>query len=130
MKYSEIKSIVDEYYNINISKKTRQSNYVEARFMYFTLCMELGDKKTLASIGASVQKDHATVLHGIRTLKGHMSYDKALNDKYQDLYKMVSKRAGLKDYADSLYHSMLNKIYILTEENKELRSKILKYERV
>jgi hypothetical protein len=130
MRHIEIKRIVDDYYNLDISRVTRRSLYVEARFMYFKLCMEFGDKKTLASIGASIKKDHATVLHGIKTLDGHMSYDKELNEKYQNLYTICSKDAGIKHYAGSMYHSLVNQIRILGEENKDLKNKIEEYERV
>jgi hypothetical protein len=130
MRHIEIKRIVDDYYKIDIAQVTRINRYVEARFMYFKLCMEFGDKKTLASIGASIKKDHATVLHGIKSINGHMSYDKEINKKYQDLYNLCSKDAGIKHYAGSMYHSMVNQIRILGEENRELKQKIKEYERV
>ena len=130
MRHIQIKRIVDDYYKIDISRVTRRSLYVEARFMYFKLCMEFADKKTLASIGDSIKKDHATVLHGIKSINGHMSYDKDINKKYQDLYNLCSKDAGIKHYAGSMYHSMVNQIRILGEENRDLKQKIKQYETI
>ena len=130
MKHIEIKRIVDDYYGLDISKVTRRSIYVEARFMYFKLCMEFAKKKTLSSIGNSIKKDHATVLHGIKTLDNLMSYEKDLNEKYRILYDLCSQHVGVRHYAGSMYHSMVNQIRILKDENKQLEERIKEYEQV
>lgn len=52
----------------NISKKTRDRDYVDARFIGFALCRKY-TKDSFAKIGQSFgDRDHGTVLHGVKVV--------------------------------------------------------------
>jgi hypothetical protein len=50
-----------------VKSKTRKRSIVEARQIYFKRAREI-TKKSLWEIGAYLNKDHSTVLHGIKTI--------------------------------------------------------------
>ena len=67
MKKNRIKKIVTQQVGIDISLKTRRRNYSDARAMYYSMCKKYAtDDSSLTSIGKTVGKDHATVLHGLK----------------------------------------------------------------
>jgi len=50
-----------------LKEKTRKREIVDARFIYFRRAKEiLGSKISLASMGLEVNRDHTTVMHGIK----------------------------------------------------------------
>lgn len=53
----------------NAKSKCRKPNYVSARQHYFFYAVKL-TRKSLGEIGAEVNRDHATVLHGVRKING------------------------------------------------------------
>ena len=57
------KSIWD-FFKIDIERRTRKREVVEARYMYYEICRMR--RMSLNEIGQSVGKDHATVLHGTK----------------------------------------------------------------
>jgi len=88
MTIDKIRELVEHEtgYDLKDTKRTRERVYI--RSVYFKLCK----KNTLASlqkIGLSVNKDHSTVLHGIRL------YDETLTrweKAYVELYNKVENR--------------------------------------
>ena len=65
MKLDKIKEIVEIETDSDLKVKSRQREIVYARSIYYKLC-KTHTRATLSSIGKSVKKDHATVLHGLR----------------------------------------------------------------
>ena len=63
-----IKNIVEKEFNVQIIRKSRRRQYIEARAMYYKLLL---DKKnmSLTSIAKTVNKTHATALNGIKKNK-------------------------------------------------------------
>lgn len=90
----KIAKIVASYYNISESKMrgideptTRQSTYKDARYMCYLLCKEFARNKSLSDVGSIIAgQDHATVIHGIKTIKNLISTEKKLKDDYEKLY--------------------------------------------
>jgi hypothetical protein len=70
-----------------LTDKTRKREIVDARFVYFRRAKEK-TSASLAAIGAQVNKDHATVLHGIRE-----AFEKL---EVVNLYKKVYGKAEIK----------------------------------
>jgi len=130
MTFEEIKTIVEEHFNVNLKIKSRKKHFVEARYIYFKLCMDYADKKTLAAIGKSLNKDHATVLHGIRTVSDWMLYDMSLLNHYEELHKLLMSVAKTKNKNESLYISLAKKIDKMNFTIKELEQKVKEYESV
>jgi len=66
----ELKKITADFFNIPVSKLEKRSNergIVEARFFLFYYANKI-QHHTLKSIGESFNKDHTTVIHGIKTI--------------------------------------------------------------
>lgn len=73
-----------------LKMKTRKREIVEARQFYFKRA-KMFTKRSLASIGALVGKDHATVLHGIKTVNNIIE----VKEKYEELFE--GKKRVLKN---------------------------------
>ena len=58
---------------LDLSKKTRQSDYVYGRMVYFHLA-RTKTNAPLNKIGLLVERDHTTVLHGIKKYKDYIKY--------------------------------------------------------
>ena len=58
---------------LDLSKKTRQREYVYARMVYFHLARHKTNE-SLSKIGDLVGLDHATVMHGIKKYKDNIKY--------------------------------------------------------
>ena len=65
--FKNIRTAVQDHYKLNINITTRRAPYVVARTIYFKLCKELTGQP-LSSIGHTLNKNHATVLHAIRII--------------------------------------------------------------
>lgn len=87
MKPSEIIRAINELFEINIKSTSRHKEAVYARFIYFKLCKELEIPYSLAKIGYYVNRNHATVIHGLK------QYEILLN--YED-FKEMDKKIRLK----------------------------------
>ena len=70
-----IKNCVVEYTQLDITSTSRKRPYVYARALYFQLSRDF-TPHSLQDIGAMVNKDHASVLHGLKTFK--LSFDLTL----------------------------------------------------
>tara|TARA_R100001015_G_C4634620_1_gene201483 strand:- start:5925 stop:6596 length:672 start_codon:yes stop_codon:yes gene_type:complete len=111
-----VKKIVNDYFEINISDKSRKRDFVDARRFYYTLSREIVKNATLTKIGELVKKDHASVNFGIKTLHSFMQYDKHTQNNYLTLKKIcLSKLDELGNpfekylsKEDKLQHSVMN----------------------
>ena len=63
-----IKNCVVDYTQIDITSTARKRPNVYARALYFQLCKDF-TPHSLHEIGAVVNKDHASVLHGLKIFK-------------------------------------------------------------
>lgn len=87
-----IKKIVCYYYNLlveMINQKTRKREIVQARqiAMYFSKKLT---KSSLATIGAKIGgKDHATVLHGCKTVQNLYETDKKFKYDVDEIEKLI-----------------------------------------
>lgn len=103
-----IKRIVEEFYSLDITTKTRERNYVEARAMYYKIVRD-NTKLSLEVIGKSVNRNHATVLHGINTLSNWIDTEiiiKAryllLKDQIEEIKTIASDRNLIKEVDQDL----------------------------
>lgn len=103
-----IKRIVEEFYSLDITTKTRERNYVEARAMYYKIVRD-NTKLSLEAIGKSVNRNHATVLHGIKTLSNWIDTEiiiKAryllLKDQIEEIKSIASNRNLIKEVDQDL----------------------------
>jgi hypothetical protein len=108
----KVKEIINEELGVNIDKNVRKRNYVEARALYYTI-LKNSTNLTLSQIGNIVNKNHATVLHGIKNLQDWMDQNAYLQHAYNNVLDKIDKDfqeyTGTKDikrkYADLKYQN-------------------------
>lgn len=94
----KIKKFVEVSYGIcDLEKKTRKRLYTEARAVYFKIAKETTDL-SLDNIGFYVNRNHATVLHGINKIYDiHLHYDPFVSEIYNDYLITLGKGKELKE---------------------------------
>jgi len=124
-----IRSIVGKYLGYDFKNRkhnsTRVREFVEARMIYFYLCRNFLNLP-LASIGKTIypKKDHATVLHGYKTIQNLIQVDKKLALIVDDLTSLVGRALSeLENSADDMlsYEQQILKIDELQQEIDKLR---------
>jgi hypothetical protein len=90
-----IKKQVQKKLEVTLSKDTRKREYVYARAIYFKLAKEF-TLESLSSIGNSVGRDHASVIHGLH------------------VFDIISFN---KDNILCAYNKLRNKIFLETEDD-------------
>jgi len=65
MRLDVIRTAVQDKFKLNIKRKTRRAIYVTARTIYFKLSREF-TTKSYDSIGDTLNKNHATVMHAMK----------------------------------------------------------------
>lgn len=79
-----IKKLVESEFNLQLKRKTRRREYIEARAMYYMLLREKG-RMTVSSISKTLDKNHATILHALKNLHNWMTYDTNIKSIYDTL---------------------------------------------
>ena len=98
----EIKHLVEKELQLNLDKKTRKREYVFARAVYYRLCHEF-TKISLTAIGKNINKDHATVIHGLKIFK---SFELFPNMYQSELRAYDNIHPTLKKVSDELKKNM------------------------
>ena len=117
MNKDTIKQIVESYFEISISRNTRKRQYVEARAIYFKLC-RIFTQLSLEQIGKSVNRDHASVLHGVKSINTWVQVDKRMNNNMRILKNKIINYQKEKDETVELNESIVLKYIQLKEQVK------------
>lgn len=80
----KFKKIIELETGVNVEIVSRKRNFVEARAIYYKLLRELSGM-TLHAIADTVNKDHATILHSLKSVDDWMRYDTKLANKYKNI---------------------------------------------
>jgi len=78
----KVRAIIEKFYGIDLSKPSRKRTHVYPRYIYFYICYK-DLNMTYYQIANSVNKNHATVLYGVRELPYIMKYDKKVSQDFQ-----------------------------------------------
>jgi hypothetical protein len=126
-----VKKSIWDFFKIDIERRTRKREVVEARYMYYEICRMR--RMSLNEIGQSVGKDHATVLHGTKRFKILCEVDVNFRENFESLKTIVDFRSSRKVSPSmsgkSLSHQLadaLNLIEKLENEIDDLRMQMLK----
>ena len=123
----KIKELVLQQTSINVDDTTRTREQVEARSLYYTLIKELTPKATLKQIGSSVNKNHATVIHGLNQWDMLVRYNPTLNKYKERILKMFDKEIDSTDI--DLLRKQVNRLQgeliDLQIENERLKKQLL-----
>lgn len=117
MKLKTIRNRVEEKQSIDLSKIIRERPYVYCRAIYYKLCKEFTGA-TLSDIARSLNKNHATVLHGIKLFNTVIRNE----DKfYYALYCQIKDELTAKPkYFDEPVIYWMEKYHDLGEEYDKL----------
>tara|TARA_R100000951_G_scaffold54133_1_gene45565 strand:- start:156 stop:557 length:402 start_codon:yes stop_codon:yes gene_type:complete len=92
MELKQIREIVENQTRINIGDKSRIQQFVYTRAMYFKLCREY-TLFNLGEIGKSVDRNHATVLHGIKLFDEWISeHEEVYINQYERIEKEIANK--------------------------------------
>lgn len=108
--------------NIDVSISTRQRHNVEARSLYYSILKELTPSQSLEKIGRSVNKDHATVIHGLAQYHSFCFYNKKLDlikRKIIILYKSANDFHRVECIEDEIYR-LEQMIYELQKQKESI----------
>lgn len=83
------KSIVDSHH-VGINRERRNVLY---RFAFFVSCRETSNL-SLSTIGRIIKKDHATVLHAIRSHETNYRFDAQYREIYTEMHSCLSDIIG------------------------------------
>lgn len=119
---SQIKVEVAKKLGLSLNRNTRKREYVYARAIYFKLCREFSHA-TLSSIGKSVNRDHASVLHGLFVFDVIALHKDTILGSYTKIRNelLMQNEDDLKKYNEENYYKI--KYNKLIEEYQELQKK-------
>ena len=97
MSILKVKPLIDEYFNLDLSQKSRELDFVLARAVYFKVLRDVYFQ-SYQSMGRSIGKDHATAMHSYKHFDSYHDYYKSV----KECYRHVQIKLGLieKDPVD------------------------------
>ena len=75
-----LKKIINEIFFVNINDKTRKRRIVDARRAYAKILRDVGF--SYEHIGDSIGKDHATIIHYVKSIDDLLQYDSIFEKKF------------------------------------------------
>lgn len=112
-----IKKRINDFFGIDINEPTRIEKYVEARMIYYWLCYYFTNMN-LSRIAKTVNKNHATVLHGIKNFPNFMDTDKQFKEKFLMIYESLKEDVEKKTEQMSLQELTFRYNQLLMENGK------------
>ena len=79
--HEKIKNLVQQVYKIDITRNRRTINYVQARAIYYKLCLD-HSPMNLSAIAKSIGKNHATILHSLRQFDIYLRFIPKFKENY------------------------------------------------
>ena len=107
----------------DITIKNRSREMSQARFIYFKLAKKYCRYASLSKIGRVVNRDHATVINGLKKFDAEARYDPYMYDVYDAIAKHLDIyyiKPGREEYVDMTFDQVLDRI-------NELENKINKF---
>jgi hypothetical protein len=125
----QLKQIIKEITGADINQVSRKREIIEARAVYYKILKQIDKKKSLQSIGASVGKDHATVLHSLKNYDMFEKFNPSLKLFRKEILQRLNYTPDeliLKKTKDEMIQSLQIEIMKLTDDNINLQEKIIK----
>lgn len=124
----QLKQIIKEITGADINKVSRKREIIEARAIYYKILKQIDKKKSLQSIGASVGKDHATVLHSLKNYDMFEKFNPTLKLFRKQILQRLNytpEEQSINLSKDEMIQSLQIEIMKLTDENINLQEKII-----
>ena len=103
----------------DISVKDRTRHMAQARFIYFKLARKYCRYASLARIGNVVNRDHATVINGIKKFETEARYDPYMYDVYDKISKHLDIyyiKPDREENIDMTFDKVLERISIIEDK--------------
>lgn len=122
----ELKKAIQEITGVDVNEVTRRRETIEARAIYYKVLKQIDKKKSLKSIGASVGKDHATVLHSLKNYDMFEQFNPTLKLFRKEIMQRLNYATPdiLDMTKDELIQSLQIDVMKLTEEIANLQETI------
>jgi hypothetical protein len=127
----QLKKAIQEITGVDINEVTRKRETIEARAIYYKVLKQIDKKKSLKSIGASVGKDHATVLHSLKNYDMFEQFNPTLKlFRKQIMQRLNYATPDILDMTkDELIQSLQIDVMKLNEEIENLQETITKLQK-
>ena len=106
-------------YGVNVVNKGREKRLIELRALYFKVMLDHTKGESLSSIGESVHKDHATVLHSRKNLDKYFKNNARLLSDYVELCDNVVLKEENQHLVQDSDSVQINKDVVLMLQAKE-----------
>lgn len=107
MNPKEIKYLVQKQCRIkNLESKCRKQDYAFTRYIFFRLCKDFIPDVRLREIGSCIDRDHSTVLHGIK--KFDELYDQKVFEDYREHYHTLTLLLKRKQIRELKYNKKID----------------------
>ena len=123
----ELKRIIKEVTTVDVNIHSRKREIVEARSLYYTILKQIDKKKSLKSIGDTVNLNHATVIHSLKNYQMFEQFNPTLRLFKKEIlsklsYKTVEEVVDMN--SQETIENLNIKIINLNETIKELQDTI------
>lgn len=116
----QLKKAIKEVTGVDVNQVSRKREIIEARAIYYKILKQTDKKKSLQSIGATVGKDHATVLH---SLKNYDMFEQ-FNPTLKEFRKEILSKLNLDSFKSSIDINKDEEIYNLNLQIIKLQEQI------
>lgn len=122
MTTQRIKELVEDYFNVDLSEKTRKRELVHIRFLYYNLAYHhASDGLSLTAVGKTIGGfDHATVLYGLRQYKNLYEFDKPFRRRFNPF---------LNEIEEEINKCSVNSRRTIHRQIRRLKERILQMEK-
>ncbi len=125
-----LKKIINDIFFVDIDKRTRKRELVDARRAYSKILRDAGF--SYQHIGDSIGKDHATVIHYIKTIDPLLKYDPVFQKKFvltKKQFKLENKELILRSNLDiyTTASNLRDKLDEVILEKKQILIKFVDY---
>ena len=128
----ELKKVIQEITGVDINEVSRKREIIEARAVYYKILKQIDKKKSLKSIGASVGKDHATVLHSLKNYDMFEQFNPTLKIFRKEILQRLNYKP-IEYFGDISNEKEIEKlnvyIFNMEQEIESLKETITKLEK-
>ena len=120
-------SIVNSIFNVDIKKKCRKQQVIDARCVFFKILFDFKYSKT--DIAAVLGMHHATIIHSLSMMPIYIQHDSFLKDRYEKCKKDFKKNIGdvyTPIVVDRLTHEdiLRSRLVTIKNDNEALKKEI------
>tara|TARA_R100000951_G_scaffold112318_1_gene112487 strand:+ start:731 stop:1129 length:399 start_codon:yes stop_codon:yes gene_type:complete len=119
-----LKMVEDKLQIPNLKIKDRSRDVYQARFIYFKLARRYCKYASLSRIGKEVDRDHATVINGLKKYDMEAKYDPYMGDIYDNIASKIDTeyiKPSRPENEDITLDKLLDKVNVLEDKIDKLK---------